>query len=120
MYEIVFYEDKSGNSPIEKFIKELDGKAATDKGSRVELKQILFYIELLKRSGTRAGENVTKHIDGEIWELRPGNSRIFYFGWSGKSFVLLHQFRKKTNKTPRREIDKAQSEYKDWIERNGQ
>jgi len=120
MYEIIFYEDKDGNSPFGEFIKELDKKAATDKSSRIELKQILFYIELLKRSGTRAGESVAKHIEGEIWELRPGNNRIFFFGWRGINFVLLHHFRKKTRKTPRSEIDKAKREFEDWIYRNGE
>ena len=119
MYEIIFYEDKDGNSPLEEFIKELDKKAATNKSCRIELKQILFYIELLKRAGTRAGENVTKHIDGQIWELRPGNNRVFFFGWRGNNFVLLHHLRKKTNKTPQKEIDQAHAEYNDWIDRNG-
>ena len=33
-----------------------------------------------------------------IWELRPGNNRVFYFCWRGDRFVLLHQFRKKSQK----------------------
>ena len=35
------------------------------------------------------------------------------------TYVLLHQFRKKTQKTPRREIDKAKAERDDWIARKG-
>lgn len=33
--------------------------------------------------------------------------------WLDGSFVLLHHFVKKTQKTPRREIEKAKSELKD-------
>jgi hypothetical protein len=35
------------------------------------------------------------------------------------TYVLLHQFRKKTQKTPRREIEKAKAERDDWISRKG-
>jgi phage-related protein len=118
MYEVLFYEDQNGYSQLIEFIDDLNTKASTEKTSRIELKQILFYIELLKLSGTRAGENITKHIDGDIWELRPGNNRIFYFAWRGNRFVLLHQFKKKTNKTPQREIEQAKREYEDWNRRN--
>lgn len=34
------------------------------------------------------------------------------------TFVLLHHFRKKTQKTPRREIEKAKAERDDWVARN--
>lgn len=33
--------------------------------------------------------------------------------------VLLHHFRKKTNKTPKREIEKALYEITEWRRRNG-
>ena len=35
------------------------------------------------------------------------------------TFVLLHHFRKKTQKTPKREINKAKSERDDWVSRKG-
>ena len=35
------------------------------------------------------------------------------------AYALLHQFRKKTQKTPRREIEKAKAERDDWISRKG-
>ena len=34
-------------------------------------------------------------------------------------FVLLHHFVKKTQKTPKREIEQAKRELADWIERGG-
>ena len=54
-------------------------------------------------------ENIMKHIEDDIWELRPGDNRVFDFFYDedGK-FVLLHQFKKKTQKTPKREILPAQ------------
>lgn len=58
-----------------------------------------------------------KHIDGEIWELRPLRDRIFFVAWVDDSFVLLHQFMKKSQKTPLREIEKAKREFVDLTER---
>ena len=75
--------------------------------------------QMLKDHGTRLGENITKNLDEDIWELRPGNNRVLYFYFRDNKFVLLHQFRKKTQKTPRREIEKAKAERDDWVSRKG-
>ncbi|MCG8482046.1 MAG: type II toxin-antitoxin system RelE/ParE family toxin [Clostridia bacterium] len=120
MYEIILYEDARGNCPIEALINELDGRAAKDKNARVALKQVRTYIDILERLGTRAGEPYTKHITGDIWELRPGKNRILFFGWTGKRIILLHWFRKKTRKTPTKEIEKAKNEMNEWIMAHGQ
>ena len=37
--------------------------------------------------------------------------------WDGESFVLLHQFMKKTQKTPREEIQKAKRNLSEYRER---
>lgn len=54
-----------------------------------------------------------KHIEDEIWELRPGKNRVLYFFYKNNKYILLHHFVKKTQKTPRREIEKAKKEMKD-------
>ena len=72
---------------------------------------------LLQNNGIRLPENITKHIDENIWELRPGSNRIFYFCCNNNQFILLHSFRKKTQKTPRREIEKAKSERDHYLSR---
>ncbi|MBR1629751.1 MAG: type II toxin-antitoxin system RelE/ParE family toxin [Lachnospiraceae bacterium] len=44
----------------------------------------------------------------------------FYRAENGDcDFVLLHHFRKKTQKTPKREIEKAKTERDDWVSRKG-
>lgn len=43
--------------------------------------------------------------------------RILFVAWLDGSFVLLHPFVKKTQKTPRREIEKAKRELQDLKER---
>ena len=117
MYTIVFYEDKNGNSQVLDYLKDLQVKSKTDKSARIQYKQASLYINLLSENGTRLNDNITKYIGDGIWELRPGNNRIFYFYFENDIYVLLHQFRKKTMKTPKREIDRAKQEKDDYIKR---
>ena len=117
MYTIEFYETQEGECQIWDFLESLRIKAASNKDARIQHKQASLYIELLQQNGTHMNENITKHIDDDIWELRPGNNRVLYFYFKNDTFVLLHQFRKKTQKTPKREIDKAKAERDDYLAR---
>lgn len=118
MFKIKFYKDRQGNEPINDFLKELDLKAATSKNDRINLSKVLEYIKILKTYGTRSGEPYVKHIEGDLWELRPLGNRIFFFYLKDNAFILLHHFVKKTQKTPLREIDQARRNMKDVIERS--
>ena len=118
MYEIYFYEDKDGNSPVFDYIQEL--AKSNDKDSRINHNKINDYIQVLSEFGHTAGEPYIKHIDGDIWELRPIRGRIFFASWKDSGFILLHfiQF-KKTQKTPKRELDQAKRNLTDMQERSG-
>lgn len=118
LYEVEFYYDRHGKSEIVDFLDDLKEKSETNKTARINREKILAYIGALARYGTRIGVPYVKHIDGEIWELRPLGNRIFFFYWKDNRFVLLHHFIKKTQKTPPREIAKAQNNLKDFKERN--
>lgn len=118
-YNIIFYEKQDGTSEIWDFLENLRHKSLTSKDARIQYKQVSLYIELLQNNGTYLPETVTKHIEDNIWELRPGNNRIFYFYYDNNDYVLLHSFRKKTNKTPRKEIIRAKSERDDYLSRKG-
>ena len=117
MYEIEFYETEDGKCPIWDFLEALRLKAPTNKDARIQHKQASLYIELLQQNGTHINAEITKHLDDGIWELRPGNNRIFYFFYQNDTYVLLHQFRKKSQKTPKREIEKAKIERNDYLRR---
>ena len=117
MYTIEFYENNKGKSELWDFLENLRLKAKKSKDARIQYRQISLCIQLLQENGTCLPENVTKHISDGIWELRPGNNRIFYFFYRDNTFILLHTFRKKTRKTPSREIEKAKVERKDYLER---
>ena len=119
MYNIEFYTNAAGDSELWNFLDDLQRCALTSKDARIQHKQIIQYIQLLEDHGTRLGENITKHLDEDIWELRPGNNRVLFFYHKDDTFILLHHFRKKTQKTPAREIAKAKAERDDWILRMG-
>lgn len=99
-------------------MKELRTKK--DKSSRIRLEKINDYIQTLSEYGLAAKEPYLKHLDGDIWELRPLKSRILFVAWINGSFVLLHPFTKKTQKTPKKEIEKAKREVADLLERGMQ
>ena len=115
MFEVDIYEDARGQSPISDFIEDLNKRAKTNKNARIRLKKIVEYIELLKAYGTRAGLPATRHLDGDIWELRPLNDRILLAYWKDNKFILLHHFVKKSKKTPRKEIEQAKLNLSDVL-----
>ncbi len=118
MFTIELYEDERGNSDVKAFIMDLNERAATNKDARINLDKVVAYIDVLEEYGTRVGKPVTKHLDGEIWELRPLANRILYAYYENGVYVLLHHFVKKTQKTPRSEIEKAKREIDDYRRRH--
>ncbi len=117
MYIVEFYEDRNGQSQVLNFLEELRIKSNSSKDARIQYKQINLYINLLQMNGTRLNENITKYLGDDIWELRPGNNRIFYFFFRNGTYVLLHQFRKRSKKTPKQEIERAKQEKEDYLNR---
>lgn len=117
MFKIEFYCTADGTSELWDFLDDLQKKSIRNKDARIQHKQIVMYIQLLEDHGTQLGENITKHLEDDIWELRPGSNRVLFFYHKDETYVLLHHFRKKTQKTPRREIEKAKAERDDWISR---
>lgn len=118
MHKIIFYRDKSGNQPVKEYITELSKRK--DKHSRINFYKINDYLEALKIHGLQLREPYIKHLDGEIWELRPLKNRILFFGHNGNEFILLHHFVKKTQKTPQAEIEQAKRNMRDFIKRSGE
>lgn len=114
MHKIRFYRTRDGREPVAEYIAELAER--NDKDSRIKLKKLRDYIKVLSTHGTQAGEPYIKHLDGEIWELRPLRDRILFVAWHNGSYVLLHHFMKKTTKAPAREIEKAKRELADLRE----
>ena len=101
-WDVVFYVDEKGYNPIQVFLQSLDIKTQA---------RFAWSIEQLRIRNIRAKEPLVRHLEDKLWELREESStniyRLLYFFFSGKRIVFLHGFAKKTQKTPRREIEIA-------------
>jgi phage-related protein len=69
-------------------------------------------VRLIQSSGLeQVHEPYVKHLQGRLWEMRlkgrAGIARAVYVTAVGKRIVVVHVFVKKTEKTPRHEIEIA-------------
>ena len=120
MYNVYFYRDKNGKEPVKEYLRALKQKAQKgNKDARINLEKIGDYIEVLKVHGTYASAKYVDHLEGDIWELRPLRNRVLFAAWYDGGFILLHHFMKQTQKTPKREIEKAKRNLADLREREG-
>ena len=78
------------------------------------------YVVLTRRMlalGPNLGEPHTKAFGDGLFELRlkgaEGIARVFYGTLVGRRIVVLHSFVKKTQKTPRRELEIAEQRLKE-------
>ncbi len=114
MFEnIIIYEDKKGNSEIIEYLEELRNKKE-NKDARIKLEKITAYIDKLSTEGLKLKQPYIKHLDKEIWELRPLRDRIMFASWYNNKFILLSVFMKQTEKMPKREIEKAKRLLEDY------
>jgi len=73
LYEVRLYRNRNGEEPVATYIAELASE--DNKNTRIKLNKIRDYIKILSEYGTVVGEPYVKHIEGEIWELRPLKER---------------------------------------------
>lgn len=107
---IEFYRDSKGKELVVEF---LDSLPINTRAKMVRL------IDLLSKKGVLLKEPYTKKVKGKIREIRAkdkeGAVRVLYF--TGKKFILLHGLIKKTNKTPKGDIEIAEKRMNDFLQR---
>lgn len=74
--------------------------------------KFLRICEMIEQLGLPAmREPYVKHLEASLWEMRmigrDGIARAIYVTATGKRVIVVRAFRKKTQKTPRREIELA-------------
>ena len=82
--------------------------------------RFLRIAELIESAGLQnVHEPYVKHLEGPIWEMRmkgkDGIARAVYVTTKGYRVVVVHVFVKKSQKTPRREIEIALKRAKEII-----
>lgn len=115
MFEVEFYEKANGDIPVENFLNSLDIKMRN---------KILMILNVLQEKGNQLREPYSKHLEDGIFEVRGkiGNDilRVLYFFYYNEKIILTNGFIKKTQKTPKKEIDLAKKYRKEYIERFGE
>ena len=73
-----------------------------------ENSRIVHVLDLFTEHGFSLSALFLKKLGANLWELRAGKWRLL-FGKVQQEIFIVHIFRKSTQKTPKMEIDKAQS-----------
>jgi len=107
---VEYYVDRRGKAPAAEFLEGLPPK---DRAA------LLRTIRLLKEFGRNLREPHAKPVKwGKkkgLWELRGRAGRLFYFAYKDGRFIILHGYRKKTKKTPSREIRTAWGRWDEFL-----
>ena len=101
-FEIVFYKNDKGEKPVEDFLDSLNDKMRA---------KMLLSIRIVREKGYQTRMPYSEELEDGIFELRAkvGSdiSRVLYFFVVGRKIILTNGFIKKTQKTPKSEIELA-------------
>ena len=105
-FDIIFYDKPDGTEPVKEFLDSLDVKMRA---------KMIRTIVMLQKNG------YSKMLNEGILELRAkvGSdiSRVLYFFIVGKKVVLTNGFIKKTQKTPKEELERAKQYRAEYLSR---
>ena len=106
-YTVEYVELENGRKPFEEFVLALSIK------DRAKVFETINYFVELKTQNLPIKESLSKHLEDGIFELRTTLTdkiaRSFYFYQKGAKIIITHGFIKKTQKTPRKEIETAKA-----------
>jgi phage-related protein len=113
-WSVGFYVEDSGRDPVGDFLRGLEDRTQA---------RFLRAIEQLQIRNVQAREPLVRHLEGKLWELRVESQtniyRLLYFFFVGRRIVFVHGFQKKTQRTPRAEIELASRRMARFVERMG-
>lgn len=113
MIEIEFYDTEEGRCPLQEYLDTLEPKL---------LAKTLRTIDLLEVNGTILRGPYSESLGDGIFELRTKQgsdiTRVLYFFFIGNKAILTHGFTKKSQKTPKSELDLAKKYRADYKRRH--
>lgn len=113
MKGIQFYRSESGNCPVEEFLDSLSGKQA---------QKVIWVLQLIEELEVIPTQYFKKLVNTDgLWEVRvqAGNNifRLLGFIEGDEIIILNHAFQKKTQKTPKKEIQIAETRKRNYLNR---
>jgi phage-related protein len=110
--EVQFYRTAAGDCPVEEFLDALTGKQA---------QKVVWVLRLMEQLDPVPAQYFKKLTGTEgLWEVRAQHGgdtfRLIGF-YDSPWFVVVSGFAKKTEKTPRQEIDVASARRQDYLSR---
>lgn len=100
-----------GSQSVKKWMEKVKvSEPSVYKRFRYELDFLELFGEQLRKGLCKETETIKRLKDtDDIWQLRVDDYRVFYFYFDNETIVMTNYFRKKTNKTPKKEIKKAET-----------
>ncbi len=100
--KVFFYTKSSGKSPVLAYIDDLSLKDKT---------KLLGCLESIGQMGFDSPRVEFRQIEGKLWEIKiklsSGGHRLFYVTLTKTRMILLHAYKKQSQKAPKKEIEIA-------------
>jgi len=111
-FQVEFYDTEDGRTPTQEFLDSLEPKMNA---------KMVGLMEILEEKGYSLREPYSAPLEDGIFELRAVQgsniSRALFFFYVEGRIVITHGFIKKTQKTPRAQIELAKKYRADFLRR---
>lgn len=101
--EVKFYQKSNGKQPVVDFFEKL----STEDNAR-----ITSCLQNVEKLGFDSPRVTFRQIRGSLWEIKikthRSGYRLFYVCIKGENIVLLHAYKKQSQKAPKKEIETAE------------
>ena len=108
--QIKFFSSTNGGTPVLEFI---------DKLQKVDQAKNLACLKSIEDLGFESPRVQLRQIDGKLWEMKisssSGGYRIFYVAINKEVLILLHAYKKQSQKAPARELKVAAKRLKEVL-----
>lgn len=102
----VFFQAASGRSPVREFIESLGKDDSIAIASTIATFALEFPTVITVK---------IKHLQGKLWEMKVGGFRVLY-GVVPDTLLIAHVFAKKTQKTPKQDLELGAKRLKTMME----
>ena len=106
---VIFFLTESGNEPVRDWLKSMGKQDKKQIGEDIMLVQFRWPL----------GMPLVRKMENDLWEVRSklanGNIARVFFTVKNGVMALLHAIIKKSQKTPKKDLDLARSRKNQWL-----